>query len=410
MSTAQLTQWYLPRPASEFFSTIGMCTWYAPWCSKRWPHVVWTCREVSDSRTLLQSGDWHETSYDWATVSIAQQLRTKLAAASQKRVLFLIVAADFPKHHVPFRRMQAVPSMTATTKLMGVLPLFHGAIVRLTRTILPPELVPEREGKIIGIELNEADHKNFAATPIFSEGAFTSQYLPRTIWVQFDDLSWELIDPMPCSQHQILGADRACNACRFFKGVVGITPVEAHWTFKEKTCGPRLPPLNVDVRRVQFPLAPALPKTIYALQGQTCEPGLVCHVALPKKLSEEARWLSYYVMLSRVRDLQSLHLVGKVNRSILEGGPPARLQDAMENLFEKKMEATMAAWKAAREELQWPARAFTRWFVHCFLRIPRHPTLLPQLFLVFFLVGDAAPSLQPHCKARWPKSTSILKP
>lgn len=296
-------------------------------------------REVSDSRTLLQSGDWHETSYDWATVSIAQQLRTKLAAASQKRVLFLIVAADFPKHHVPkdiFRRMQAVPSMTATKKLMGVLPLFHGAIVRLTRTILPPELVPEREGKIIGIELNEADHKNVAATPIFSEGAFTPQYLPRTIWVQFDDLSWELIDPMPCSQHQILGADRACNACRFFKGVVGITPVEAHWTFKEKTCGPRLPPLNVDVRRVQFPLAPALPKTIYALQGQTCEPGLVCHVALPKKLSEEARWLAYYVMLSRVRDLQSLHLVGKVNRSILEGGPPARLQDAMENLFEKK--------------------------------------------------------------------------
>ena len=123
--------------------------------------------------------------------------------------------------------------------------------------------------------MNEADHKNVAATPIFSEGAFTPQYLPRTIWVQIDDLSWELIDPMPCSQHQILGADRACNACRFFKGVVGITPVEAHWTFKEKTCGPRLPPLNVDVRRVQFPLAPALPKTIYALQGQTCEPGLV---------------------------------------------------------------------------------------------------------------------------------------
>ena len=307
-----------------------MCTWYAPCAALQ-------SREVSDSRTLLQSGDWHETSYDWATVSIAQQLRTKLAAASQKRVLFLIVAADFPKHHVPkdiFRRMQAVPSMTATKKHMAVLPLFHGAIVRLTRTILPPELVPEREGKIIGIELNEADHKNFAATPIFSEGAFTPQYLPRTIWVQFDDLSWELIDPMPCSQHQILGADRVCNASRFFKGVVGITPVEAHWTFKEKKCGPRLPPLNVDVRRVQFPLAPALPKTIYALQGQTCEPGLVCHVALPTKLSEEARWLAYYVMLSCVRDLQSLHLVGKVNRSILEGGPPARLQDAMENMFE----------------------------------------------------------------------------
>ena len=137
----------------------------------------------------------------------------------------------FPKTSYSKRHFQADASRAfhdATKQLMGVLPLFHGAIVRLTRTILPPELVPEREGKIIGIELNEADHKNFVATPIFSEGAFTPQYLPRTIWVQFDDLSWELIDPMPCSQHQILAADRACNACRFFKGVVGITPVETH--------------------------------------------------------------------------------------------------------------------------------------------------------------------------------------
>ena len=280
--------------------------------------------------------------------------------------------------------MQAVPSMTATKKLMGVLPLFHGAIVRLTRTILPPELVPEREGKIIGIELNEADQKNFAATHIFSEGAFTPQYLPRTIWVQFDDLSWELIDPMPCSQHQILGADRACNACRFFKGAVGITPVEAHWTFKEKTCGPRLPPLNVDVRRVQFPLAPALPKTIYALQGQTCEPGLVCHVALPKKTfwgRSVASLLRYVVARSRFAILT----LDWQSQSLYPWGRPASKTPRCngKSVWEKK-EVTMAACKAAREELQWPARAFTRWFVHCFLRIPRHPTLLPQLFLVLF--------------------------
>ena len=125
-------------------------------------------REVSDSRTLLQSGDWHETSYDCATVSIAQQLRTKLAAASQKRALFLIIAADFPKHHVPkdiFRRMQAVPSMTATKKLMGVLPLFHGAIVRLTRTILPPELVPE--AKLSALSWMKLIIKNLQLHPYF---------------------------------------------------------------------------------------------------------------------------------------------------------------------------------------------------------------------------------------------------
>ena len=313
-------------------------------------------REVTDPQTLLQSGDWHETSYDWGTVSIAQQLRTKLAAASQKRILFLIVAADFPNHHVPkdvFRRMQGVPSMSTTKKLMGILPIFNGSRVRLTRTILPPELVPEREGTVIGVELHESDHHSFASMPTFPDGVFAPQYMPRAIWVEFDDLSWELIDPLPCAQHQIIGAHRDCTACRFFKGVVAITPVEAQWTFKEKT-GPRLPPINVDVRRVQFPLAPALPKTIYSLQGATCEPGLVCHLTLPKTLSDEARWLAYYVMLSRVRNLQSLHLLGKVSRTILEQGPPKRLQKAMDSLFESKVPATEAACKAAREELHWP--------------------------------------------------------
>ena len=64
-----------------------------------------------------------------------------------------------------------------------------------------------------------------------------------------------------------------------------------------------------------FPLLQLCLKPFMHFKGKRV---LVCHVALPKKLSEEARWLAYYVILSRARDLQSLHLVGKVNHSILE--------------------------------------------------------------------------------------------
>ena len=299
-------------------------------------------REVTEPEQFLQAADWNETAYDWATVAIAQQLRTKLAAAAANRILFLIVAADIPSHHVPkeiYRRMQAVPSMTTTKKLMTILPIFNGARVRLTRTILPPELAPEREGTVIGIELNEADRKHLASIHRFPDGAFSPQFLPRAIWVKFDDLAWELIAPIPCHQHTIVGADRNCPAYRFFPGTVAITPVEAHWSFKEKI-SPKVPPINVDVRRIQFPLAPALNKTIYSLQGATCEPGLVRHLSLPPKLSEESQWLAYYVMLSGVRSLDSLQLVSKVSRSILENGPPKRLQDALDSLFENKMDLT----------------------------------------------------------------------
>eukprot|EP00438_Fugacium_kawagutii_P008273 Skav206546 [mRNA] locus=scaffold504:308454:314438:- [translate_table: standard] len=313
-------------------------------------------REVHDPKKLLETGAWFETAYDWATVQIAQQLRTKLAAASSKKILFLIVAADLPNQEVPkqiYRKIQAVSSMTQTKKLMTILPLFKGARVRLTRTILPPELVPEREGTVVGVELHDADRVSFLQKSFFSDGSFLPQSLPKCIWVQFDDLQLELIDPLPCSDHALIGADRTCSHCSFFKGLVGVTPVSAQWTYQEKI-SPYVPPIKLDVRRVQFPLAPALPKTIYALQGATCRPGLISHMALPKKLSAESKWLAYYVMLSRIESLDNLLCVGRIDRSIIENGPPPRLQEAMDNLFEEKKAMTQTACQMARQELGWP--------------------------------------------------------
>ncbi len=41
---------------------------------------------------LLQASSWLESSYDWMTVSLAMQVRTRFAAAAAKRVLWYIVA------------------------------------------------------------------------------------------------------------------------------------------------------------------------------------------------------------------------------------------------------------------------------------------------------------------------------
>ena len=72
------------------------------------------------------------------TVSLAMQVRTRFAAAVAKRVLWYIVAIDLPDGgHCPtsvFRAMTAVASVTETKKLPGILPVYIGARVRLTRT------------------------------------------------------------------------------------------------------------------------------------------------------------------------------------------------------------------------------------------------------------------------------------
>ena len=285
----------------------------------------------------------------------------KLAAMSSRKVLILIIAADLPSQEVPkqmYRKIQGVSSMTQTKKLMTVLPLFKGARVRLTRTILPPELVPEREGTVVGVELHDADRAIFSQKRSFPDGSFMPQFLPKCIWVQFDDLELELLSPIPCTEHSIVGADRSCPQCCFFKGLVGIIAVSAQWTYQEKN-SPYVPPIKLDIRRVQFPLAPALPKTIYGLQGVTCRPGLISHMALPKKLSSESKWLAYYVMLSRVESLDNLLCVGRIDRSILESGPPSRLQETMDSLFEEKKATTLTACRIARQQLGWPETSST---------------------------------------------------
>ena len=137
-----------------------------------------------------------------------------------------------------------------------------------------------------------------------------------------------------------------------------MTPVAATWKFNQKVTKD-LPHVKLNVERMQFPLAPALPKTIHTLQGTTCDPGLICHLALPKKLSPESKWLAYYVMLSRVRTLKSLRCIGEIDKSILEGGPPKRMQDVIDQLFEQRKHDTIKACVAARKFLCWPPRLQT---------------------------------------------------
>ena len=317
---------------------------------------------------LQAASDWLEAAYDWRTISLAQHVRMRLAAAAAGQVLFYIPAIDKPCFDCPkpiFRSMTRVPSMTTTKKLMGVLPVYVGAKMRLTKTLLAPELVPERECTVIGIELHPQDEAALCdssgcpAASVLQDGCFVLQHMPECILVQFEDLALDLIEPVPCEEHCVLGATRHCPACQFFTGIVALQPESVSWTYSEVVKPPsnrpgfKPPPIRVDARRTQIPLAPALPKTLHCLQGITARPGLVAHFALPP-VSTATRWLSYYVLLSRVECLSQLLCHKLPDRGILEGGPPEALQEALNVLFSQKVDKTHRAAKDARKELGWP--------------------------------------------------------
>jgi hypothetical protein len=94
---------------------------------------------------------------------------------------------------------------------------------------------------------------------------------------------------------------------------------------------------------------------LYSLQGATCDPGLIAHFTMPRRMDSDGQWLIIYVLLSRVRSLQRLRSVGLTSkiREIIEGGPPTSVAENFDRLFRKKINLTMKAAKAAKTALGW---------------------------------------------------------
>ena len=88
--------------------------------------------------------------------------------------------------------------------------------------------------------------------------------------------------------------------------------------------------------------------------GKTADPGLIAHFTVPIGLRKESVWLAYYVILSRPRSLATLLCHSMPDRSIIEGGPPDAIPDALMEFFADKITATAISIKSARRELGWP--------------------------------------------------------
>ena len=165
----------------------------------------------------------------------------------------------------------------------------------------------------------------------------------------------EFLPPVVCQSHRLVGYCEECTACKRFPGWVQLEPIKRKWQFKDEVLEQ-----TFGVERTQFPLIPQRACSLYTLQGATTEQGMIAHLSMPGRMDADMKWLTMYVILSRVRSLDTLRTTGMHTekdatriRGIMEGGPPTMITEVFERYFKDKIDKTKVYAKEARTSLGW---------------------------------------------------------
>ena len=313
---------------------------------------------------LARTEGWIESCYLWSVTSTIAFTRAKASAMCQQKLLYYCLSSDQSDQLGPAElkryseRMLQVPSISETDKLPGVVALHVGMRMRLTKAIesLRPFALPDAVGTVVKIDLQDEDRA--ALVRLHQEGdasqlaahAMVLRSLPR-VWLKLDDVAIEFLPPVACLAHTVSGFARDCLHCESFPGVVEVSPCTGKWYFKEPADG-----ISVAVVRTQLPLLPEGACSLYTLQGGTADPGMIAHFAMPQRADPALRWLIVYVLLSRVRGLNTLVSLGITVqiREVVEAGPPEEVVANFERLFRSKIITTKRIAKESRVALGWP--------------------------------------------------------
>ncbi len=300
---------------------------------------------------------WYECAYEWRIVCYAMHAHARLNAQAARKLLFYVPAVDAPAVRLgraDFDAMRAVPNISTTAKLPGILPVYIGMDVILTESYLPPRLVRGAPAEVVGIELHPQEPPLATRELVASEGCVVLRLMPKCIYVRVRGCTDVFLGagPARASQPGAGGSPAASAGFSDLRGVLAVQPVSRPWKFKSKASS-----TPVSVVRTQCPLLPERQCTLHGVQGKTADPGFIAHWKFPRRLPKESVWLAYYVSLSRPRSFSRLLSHGLPDRAIIESGPPTSISEAFAELFQGKVAATKLACARARAEMGWPARA-----------------------------------------------------
>ena len=304
---------------------------------------------------------WYQAAPTWATVAMAQVIRSRLSAQRKGATLYAVPAEDHVLN-LPVgsnitgayvaEQIARVPNMNYTGRLPSIALVHIGMEIRLTNTVEAPEAVTDSTGIVIGMDLDPVD-VGIAAQ---SEGVIILQRLPLAIIVKLHNVTTEFLPPIPCSLHAADGAKRDCPNCDFRPGCVAIQPqLSRSFVVDVPALAAEQSDYKLRVQRRQLPTTIKTASTLHTLQGVTATPGLIFHWKFPRFFSPELRWLATYVALSRPPSLAQLISVGIPAdlRDLIEGGPPEGILTRFNNIFQELEVATHLRATEVMRELGW---------------------------------------------------------
>ena len=106
---------------------------------------------------------WYQAAPTWATVSMAQAIRSRLSAVKAATTLFIVPAQDYILNRPLNPRLtdaylaeviSSVPNMNNTGRLPSIGLVHLGMVIRLTNTVEAPEAVTDSTGEVVGIDLD----------------------------------------------------------------------------------------------------------------------------------------------------------------------------------------------------------------------------------------------------------------
>ena len=336
--------------------------------------ALWQCRNRSfDHLSLEEMEQTMFVAAEWKTLQTHSYISSRKRAALAKKVLYIIQAADqgLPHHPLTASHRQSlleIPNITRTKYLPGHIWLYEGMRVRLTENMCPAAgLTKDTAGRVIDIIFDDREQfqpDNAGNPPPERWLAYQPRFIKIHI-VDSDGNRPRIVD------------DHGESTYRYPEPII-LRPqsYKVDLDLKRVACADTGREIQV-FQRTQFALYDGLVFTANACQGMTmrrlivsCEAFMTtalveqfcettgCDRSLMTRLSTQTKYaLGFYVMLSRVRNLDSLSLVhttDRLERVINQGIPAEACVSKFTKLLETMSQDTVKKVRQLRQEMEWP--------------------------------------------------------
>ena len=224
-------------------------------------------------RRLAGTELWYQAAPTWATVSMAQVIRSRLSAVKATATLFIVPAKDYILNCPLNPRLtdaylaeviSSIPNMNNTGRLPSIGLVHLGMIIRLTNTVEAPEAVTDSTGEVPGIDL-DPDEPSAATEHISAIEGIRILHMQPIITVKLHGVRTEFLPPVPCTLHAATGACRDCTSCDFRAGCIAVEAQLSRRSFPVEVPDPGSDHwYTIQVQRRQSPMTIKAASTIHS--------------------------------------------------------------------------------------------------------------------------------------------------